>query len=132
MKNLVAVLLTGLALGTAGVAGATTSTVYWMTGKQADALIREAPVFLPGYGLFMPDPVRADCTAYGPFKKDARKRTLWRYFRCFVPAESAARPGQRWALIIRVAPGPRGFRLLRVEQADCVETSSPSNCPDGS
>ena len=67
-----------------------------------------------------------------PVREDARKRTLWRYFRCYGSAESTAQPGQRWALIIHVAPTSRGFRLLRVAQVDCTETSSPSNCPDGS
>ena len=130
MRKQVAVLIAGLAFVTAGVAGAASPPTYWMTAKEANALLYEAPVYLPGYGQFYFRSGR--CIAYGPYKKDARKRTLWRYFRCYGSAESTAQPGQRWALIIHVAPTSRGFRLLRVAQVDCTETSSPSNCPDGS
>ena len=106
------------ALASAAPSANTAGPVYWMTGKEANALLHAAPVYLPGYGQFHFG-TGGRCIAYGAFKKDARKRTLWRYFRCYGGAESLAQPGQRWSLIFHAAPSPYALRVLRVDQADC-------------
>ena len=107
------------------------SSVYWMSAKEANALLYEAPVYLPGYGQFqLRDSGR--CIAYGPFKKDARKRTLWRYFRCVGSYESLAQPGQKWTLIfychawtLRIARPPGRSSGLLLPLADLLNALTP-------
>ncbi len=94
------------ALASAAPSANAASPVYWMTGKEANALLHAAPVYLPGYGQFHYGTIEGKCIAYGPFKKDARKRTLWRYFRCYGQPRSLAQPGQRWSLIFHATPTP--------------------------
>jgi hypothetical protein len=132
VKRILIVVLTGAAMavgvGSAfAAAGATPKPKPpghgWITKAQAGALLHAAPIFLPGYGQFYFPPNEGSCTAFGATRKDSRKRTLWRTFRCRGGIQNAAYPGTLWSVdfYTTVAPDGRSFRVTTdgVVQARC-------------